>query len=73
MVVICLIIIVMHITLFVVILATRVIGASIEALLIFRGVVPGVIGLLDTIPGDELHNRIVGEVAALNEIAVQLC
>ena len=72
MVVVSLSIIIMHITLLVVILATGVIGASVEALLILRGVVPGVIGLLNAVPGDKLHHSIVREVAALNKIAVQL-
>ena len=73
MVVICLIIIVMPIALFVVVFTTGVVGAPIEALLILRGVVPGVIGLLDAVPGDELHDGVVREVATLYQIAVQLC
>ena len=73
MVVVSLIIIVMPIALFVVVFTTGVIGASIETLLILRGVVPGVIGLLDTIPGNELHDSVVREVACLNQITVQLC
>ena len=73
MVVVSLIIIVMPIALFVVVFTTGVVGAPIEALLILRGVVPGVIGLLDTIPGNELHDSVVREVACLNQITVQLC
>ena len=73
MVVVCLTVVVMHVSLLVVIFTTRVVSASIEALLILRGVVPGVIGLLDAVPGDELHDGIVGEVATLYQIAVEFC
>ena len=49
-----------------------VVGAAIEALLVLRRVVPGMVGLLLAIPGDELHHGIVAEVTTLQQIAVEL-
>ena len=71
MIVVGLSVIVVNITLLVPILATRVIGASIEALLVLRRVVPSMVSLLLSIPSDELHYRIVAKIAALYEIRVQ--
>ena len=64
-------VIVVHVTLLVPVFATGVIGTSEAALLVLRRVVPGVIGLLHTVPGDELHHGLVTEVATLYEIRVQ--
>ena len=50
----------------------RVIGASVAVLLIFRRVVPGVIRLFLTIPGDELNDGIVAKPSGLQEVGVQL-
>ena len=52
-------VIIMHVTIIIIVLSARVIGTAIEALLILRGVVPGMIGLFYTIPSQQFHHRIV--------------
>ena len=52
--------------------ATRVVGASVEGLLLLGGVVPGVVGLFLTVPGEELHHGVVAEIAALQQVGVEL-
>ena len=51
--------------------AAGVIRAPIQALFILRGVVPCMVRLFDTVPGDELHHRVVAKPSALQEIGVQ--
>ena len=72
MVVVRLVVVIARVPLFVVILATRVIGTSKEALLIFRRVVPCMVGLFHAIEGDEFHHRVLAKVACLQEVGVQL-
>ena len=52
--------------------AARVVAAAVELLLVLAGVVPGVVGLLNAVPGDELHHGVVAEVSGLQQVAVQL-
>ena len=52
--------------------AAGVVAATVELLLILAGVVPGVVGLLHAVEGDELHGGVVAEVACLHEVAVKL-
>ena len=52
-------VIIMYVAVIVVIFSAGVIGAAVEALLVLRRVVPGMIGLLDTVPGQQFHNRVV--------------
>ena len=59
MIVVCLSIVIVYIALRIVVLTTGIIGTSIQALLIFRRIVPGMVGFLNTVPGDQLHHRIV--------------
>ena len=73
MIVVGLILIIMYVTLVVVVLAAGVVASSIEALLIFRGIVPGVVGLFGAVEGQQLHHGVVGEIAALEEIGVEFC
>ena len=54
-----LVLVVVHVALLVVIFAARVVASSVEALLIFGGVVPCVVCLLGAVPGHELHHRVV--------------
>ena len=72
MVVVGLVVVVAGVALAVIVLAAGVVAAAIKALLILRRVVPGVIGFLCTIEGNEFHHRVVAKPACLNEVAVQL-
>ena len=71
MVVISLTIVIVAVSLLVPVLTTRVIGTSIETLFVLRGVVPGVISLLLSVPGNELYDGIVAKVSALKEVGVK--
>ena len=72
MVVVVLVVVVLHLALRVVIHAARVVAPPIAALFRFRCIVPSHVGLLCTIEGDELHCGVVGEVACLQEIGIEV-
>ena len=61
----------MHVALIVPVFTAGVIAATIKALLVFRGVVPSVIGRFGIVEGDKLDHGVLAHVACLQEIAVE--
>ena len=50
----------------------RVIAPPVQALLILRRVVPGMVGLFNTVPSDEFYHRVVAEIASLQQVRIEL-
>ena len=71
-IVVSLVVVVSAVSVYICVLATRVVATAIKALLILGCVVPCVVSFFLTIEGDELHHGVVAEVASLEEVAVQL-
>ena len=65
-------VIIVTIAILVPVFTTRVVGSSVEALFIFRRVVPSVVGFFYAVPSDELDDGIVAEPASLQEVGAQL-
>ena len=72
MVVVGLTVVVLHVAVLIPVHAARVVASAVEALLVFRSVVPGMVGALRTVEGKEFHHRVVSEVSGLKEVGVEL-
>ena len=72
MVVVGLTVVVLHVAVLVPVHTAGVVASAVEALLIFRSVVPGVVSAFCAIEGKEFHHRVVGEVSGLEEVGVEL-
>ena len=66
-----LVVVVMHVALIVPVFTAGVIAATIKALLVFRSVVPSVVGRFGIVEGDKLDHGVLAHVACLQEIAVE--
>ena len=64
-------VIIFHLALGIFILTARIVGTSVQTLLILGSVVPCVISTLHTIEGNKLHHGVVREVARLDEIRIE--
>ena len=64
-IVVCLVVVIVRIAICIVVLTARVVGTTIQALLVFRGIVPSVVGLLNAVPSDKLHQCVITEVGCL--------
>ena len=64
-------VVIFHLALGIFILTGRIVGASVQTLLVFRSVVPCVISTFHAIEGDKLHHGVVREVARLDEIRIE--
>ena len=71
MVVVRLVLVIVTIAVCIIVFATGIVGAMVEALLILAGVVPGMIGFFLTVEGDELHHCVVAIVSGLEEVRTQ--